>query len=140
MLRDRVARWLTDWEEARKRPFRTVATGSAVVFTGMALGDYYVAGTRSVSSAAGVGAVCAVVIGLLIAGDLWPGIFQRRLTSRRPTRVWHRVWRWMFPVWCAAISLSLIAYGISVGHASVAIAGLPFMAIAVAVAVLKERF
>jgi hypothetical protein len=128
---ERMTNWLTNWEEARTKPVRTIATMTVSVFVSLALVDYYLAGTHSVASASGVGGVCAVMAALLACRGLWPRTFDRPLTSRGQSRVGRAARRWYYVVGCLSIALALIVYGVSVGSAGVAASGIPFLAIAV---------
>src|ERR1700675_1818686 len=99
-----MASCLTDFEEARKKPVRTLAGTMASVFVSLALVDYFLAGTRSYASAAGVGGTCAVVTALVVSRGMWPGIFDRSIALRPRSRVAERVWRWAYPVVCLTIA------------------------------------
>jgi predicted lysophospholipase L1 biosynthesis ABC-type transport system permease subunit len=131
---------MTDVDEARKKPVRTIVAAAVFVFVSLALVDYYLAGTRSLVSALLVGGGAALIVGLVIAGALWPGFFDRALRTHGHTD-WQRarfVRRWFYPAMCMAIACALIGYGISAGSGGVAISGLPFLAIA-GVVILARR-
>ncbi len=134
-----MASWLTDVDEARKKPVRTITTSVIVVFTSLALGDYYIAGTHSASSALSVGGACAAAIVLVLCRGLWPNVFDRPVTSRGASRFGHVVWRWHFVIGCFLIALALVVVGASVGSTGVAATGIPFLAIA-AVLVLAKKW
>jgi hypothetical protein len=70
-----MTNWLTNWEEARTKPVRTITAMTVSVFVSLALVDYYLAGTHSVASASGVGGACAVMAALLACRGLWPRTF-----------------------------------------------------------------
>jgi hypothetical protein len=125
-----MANWLTNIDEARKKPVRTLVTMAACGFVSLALIDYFVAGTRSYASAGAVGGGCAAMIALGISRGLWPRVFDRPLTSRSQSRLGRAVRRWSYVVGCLLIALALVAYGVSVGSAGVAESGIPFLAIA----------
>jgi hypothetical protein len=108
------------------------------VFVSLALVDYYLAGTRSVASASGVGGGCAVMAALVACRGLWPRTFDRPLTSGGQSRVGRAVRHWLYEVGCVSIALALIVYGASVGSASVAASGVPFLAIAAGLGLAKR--
>lgn len=134
-----MANWLTNTDEARKRPVRTLVTMTVCGFVALALIDYFLAGTRSYASAGAVGGICAAMIGLGISRAMWPDVFDRSFTTRPRARFARRVLRWAYPVMCLVIALVLIGIGIAAGSAGVEITGIPFLSIGTAVAVAKRR-
>jgi hypothetical protein len=133
-----MSTWLTNWDEARAKPVRTITAMTISVFVSLALADYYLAGTHSVASAAGVGGVCAVMAALLACRGLWPRTFDRPLTSRRQSRAGRAVRQWLFVVGSASIAFALIVYGVLVGSGEIAASGLPFLAIAAGLGLAKR--
>jgi hypothetical protein len=134
-----MASWLTNFNEAKKKPIRTLFVTTAVGFAALALIDYFLAGTRSYASAGAVGGICAVMIALGISRAIWPGVFDRSITSRPRTQFARHVWRWAYPTICLVISLVLIGVGIAGENAGVAITGIPFLVIGAVIAVAKKR-
>ena len=72
-----MGNWLTNWDDARKKPVRSLTALVLFVSVFAALGDYYLANTRSVPSAVGIGGICAVVIARLGKQRLWPNRSDR---------------------------------------------------------------
>lgn len=138
MVSDMRMGWLTDWDEARQKPARTIVASALVVLVCFAPVDYYLAGTHSLTSALGIGGICGAMVGLVISRHLWPQIFDRPLTSGRPSRVGRAALRWSFVAICLLIGLALAVYGLRHGSVQVAASGLPFVAIAGALGYAKR--
>ena len=66
----------------RRKPVRTLVLAAVTVFVGTTAGDYFIADRNSPSIAFVIGAGSAALCTLLIAGKLWPGIFDRPLERR----------------------------------------------------------
>ncbi len=133
-----MASWLTDLNEARKKPLRTLVSLMGTGFVGLALADYFLADTHSVASACAAGGIAAVVIGLVISRGLWPSIFDRPLTAHGPHRLVRYIGQWYYLLISLFISLTLFGFGISTGRADVAVAGIPFLLIGVVITFAKK--
>jgi hypothetical protein len=135
-----MASWLTDPQEARRKPVRTLLSTMICGFITLAFVDYFLAGTRSIASAGAVGGVAAIMIGLGISHGLWPGIFDRPLTAPGRGRTLRSIGRWYFLVICVFMSFTLIGLGISSGRADVIVAGAPFLLIGAVMTLARRRF
>jgi hypothetical protein len=130
--------WLTDWNEARKKPARTLASTTTFGVIALGLLDYFFASDRNIASA-----VTAAVVGGIVTGGgtswmLWPHVFNRRLPLPLPTLVGRSFWFWQFPVGCSLVAFALVGWGISAQSTGVALAGVPFFGIAGLVVIARK--
>jgi hypothetical protein len=122
-------RWLIDWQEAAKRPIRTLVFMFVAAVVGAGLFTYYVGSDRSFSVSTAVGCGCGVVsllIGLRSVRDPDGVVARATKASKRAL------------VWSVVVALGLALSGAALSDWQLAASAVPFLILAVVLLLVRR--
>jgi hypothetical protein len=145
-------RWMTDEYEGARHPWKLTATTFSIIWLAVTPYAYYRWAHRNLFAAALVGTGFGVVMSILVLAKIgqllgWPtwivgqgdGLLLPR-DPQTPLRGSGRlVFRWHFVVLCCVIALALLGVALAFRSWGIAVAAMPFSALAAVLTVLRRR-
>jgi hypothetical protein len=129
--------WLRDEDEMRQRPIRTLGLAALTGFFGVGAIVYFGAAERSLRAGLTAGLLSGIGLPLVFSRLLWPGVDARSGAALVGAAA--VVARWHFTIVCVLLGVALAAFGVARGDTGIAVAGVPFIALAALLWLVRRR-